>query len=357
MRRLHSVAVTTAGLPERLQRFGEVLSDQAIDSAAVRQQIASIQREMSALQPAIASIQRDIGALRPVFAATADAPKTEQNIQLQAIREEISTVSKGVTRLGGEIDSLRSVLASEFLDIQRLILASAESDRVVNPLRYDSLQAIFGRLEAEYPRVFPVWKRLFENSKSEYTEAPVSSLSVVGHAVAPRFGEYILEHGRGTLLDIGCGPQSFPIYLSGYPVGQIAGMDPLQAIEPHPFVFCQAIMEEIPWPDRSFQTVVAATSLDHALDLPRALGEIDRVLLPSGRVLIWVGFVEGGRFFDPHTGDANPVDKWHLFHFDQDWFEALMLEYFLMSDRFKLTHGEYFYSFRKRGRAWDKSSL
>jgi SAM-dependent methyltransferase len=201
----------------------------------------------------------------------------------------------------------------------------------------------------EYPRAFPVWKKLFQNSQNEYSEAPLSSLSVTGHRVAPRFGEYVLEHGQGTLLDVGCGPQNCPIYLRGYPLRQVAGIDPLPPKEPHPFVFCQSIMEEIPWPDWSFQTVVVATSLDHALDLRRALAEIARVLLPSGRLLIWVGFVEGGRSFDPHTDEPTPIDQWHLFHFDKDWFEALMLERFLMIDRYKINSDEYFYSFRKRG--------
>src|ERR1051326_3815626 len=95
-----------------------------------------------------------------------NAPATMQNAQLEEIRQQVSATSRAVTRLGSEIDSLRSVLASELFDIQRSVFAysgRSQNTEVVPPLRQNSLDMIFEGLQSEYPRAFPVWKMLFEN--------------------------------------------------------------------------------------------------------------------------------------------------------------------------------------------------
>ena len=128
----------------------------------------------------------------------------------------------------------------------------------------------------------------------------------------------------GELLDVGCGPWPLPIYVQGYPLHLLYGVDPLEPFEPHPFTFARGFAEFIPFPDGSFDTVIAATSLDHTLSLTQALSEVRRVLARHGTFLVWDGFVKGSPPYDPSDPGLQPVDDYHLFHFDESWFESLM---------------------------------
>jgi ubiquinone/menaquinone biosynthesis C-methylase UbiE len=62
-----------------------------------------------------------------------------------------------------------------------------------------------------------------------------------------------------------------------------------------------AAAERLPWPDASFDTIVADSLLEHLDDPARALAEWVRVLRPGGRLVVW----SPNRFTlttDPHTG-------------------------------------------------------
>jgi len=50
----------------------------------------------------------------------------------------------------------------------------------------------------------------------------------------------------------------------------------------HPFTFAEADAQALPFRDASFDAVIANHMLYHVPDIPRALGEIRRVLKPSG---------------------------------------------------------------------------
>lgn len=50
----------------------------------------------------------------------------------------------------------------------------------------------------------------------------------------------------------------------------------------HRFTFAQADAQALPFRDASFDAVIANHMLYHVPDIPRALGEVRRVLKPSG---------------------------------------------------------------------------
>jgi glycosyltransferase involved in cell wall biosynthesis/SAM-dependent methyltransferase len=215
---------------------------------------------------------------------------------------------------------------------------------------------VMDRLAKRYPRVFPLWKQLFDAGTAAYVADPVSNLSVSGHRIAEQFGVYIARHGIGQLLDIGCGPQPIPVYLARYPLADISGCDLLPPEAPHPFKFEFAVAEALPWPDASFDTVTVATSLDHAIDLNDALTEIERVLVPAGRLLLWVGFVAGAVPYDRDKEPAS-VDAYHMFHFDEGWFEDLLGQRFEIRDRTNIADNSWFYRYEKPASDLDRLAV
>jgi ubiquinone/menaquinone biosynthesis C-methylase UbiE len=150
--------------------------------------------------------------------------------------------------------------------------------------------------------------------------------------MAETFRNFLRRHLRGTVLDIGCGPQPIPVYLENYPHELIAGVDPILPAQPHRFTFVQTVAEFLPWPDNTFDVIVIGTSLDHVFLLDRALVEMRRVLKPTGRLVVWTSFTPGAPRYDPYDPDAGKFDKYHLFHFDRTWFEETLGHYFKVEE-------------------------
>jgi ubiquinone/menaquinone biosynthesis C-methylase UbiE len=104
-----------------------------------------------------------------------------------------------------------------------------------------------------------------------------------------RFSFEKLEH---PVLDVGCG-DGFVAHMA---FGEIleAGID----LDPQEVVLAEksgsyrkavcASATEIPFPDRSFKTVVSNCVMEHIPDIDLALREIRRVLKPKGRLMITV---------------------------------------------------------------------
>jgi SAM-dependent methyltransferase len=196
------------------------------------------------------------------------------------------------------------------------------------------------------PRAFEVWTELFTNNDEAYSGDNVEdSCSVKGNFGAEIFKSFASIHLRGAVLDIGCGPISLPLYLEDYPIDRIYGIDPIMPHENQDFHFMQNIAEFLPWEDASFDTAIIGTSFDHILLLDKALNEIKRVLKPHGTLLIWVGFIEGSKKYDPYAEVIEPVDKFHLFHFDKPWFEEMMDEFGFEIIDFYYETSHHFYSF------------
>jgi SAM-dependent methyltransferase len=211
-----------------------------------------------------------------------------------------------------------------------------------------SLEKCFEKLQRLAPRAFALWREMLEVNARAYEGLPADSCSVDGHAVAGAFRDFLQPYLSGPVLDIGCGPQAVPLYLSSYPQELVAGLDPLLSSEPHPFRFVQGVAEFLPWDAETFQVVVTATSLDHVLLLDRALQEIYRVLKPTGFFVTWVSFVEGACSYNPYNEDVEPQDCFHMIHFDRPWFERLLNDYFVMEREWAVNAQSTFLCFRRR---------
>ena len=104
-------------------------------------------------------------------------------------------------------------------------------------------------------------------------------------ALAPQ--ARVLELGTGTALfwtqNANRIPTGWRVTLSDFSHGMIAEARTRLAVVPYQFVFMQIDAQMLPFEDRSFDAVIANHMLYHVADIPRALGEIRRVLAPGGR--------------------------------------------------------------------------
>lgn len=183
------------------------------------------------------------------------------------------------------------------------------------------------------PRVFPLWRELFENGKRSYLELRDASCSMDDNIYVQAFHAFISLYSCGHILDIGSGIYGLPAYLKGYPKELISGIEPLDLVEPADFEVVQGFAEFMPWNNNSFATVLSGTSLDHVLCLDTALKEIHRVMCPNGRFLVWLGAVHGAKPFDPHAEPLKAIDDFHLFHFDAPWFEETIHPLFSIQEK------------------------
>lgn len=138
-----------------------------------------------------------------------------------------------------------------------------------------------------------------------------------------KFADWIGSPER--CLDIGCGNGLFggePYAKIGYSYlhndssSYIVGIDPLPLEGPTPpwlDEFHQGKAENLPFPDKSFDKVVIATSLDHVIDQVQCLRECKRVMKKS--LYIWLTC----------TTNKYPCDFDHPEPFD-DWELYLMLQ-------------------------------
>ncbi|NIX76820.1 class I SAM-dependent methyltransferase [Microvirga terricola] len=299
---------------ESVQKSSLVLSQQLEEclrlSSLVSQHSASVSATASNIDRVLSDLTEKFGDVR------------EFAIRLDSMARSLHAASTEVEALGRE--ARRNARRMPFL-------LNAKAPTLSEPDRSASFPDILKRLERDYPKVYPIWKTLFDNAVPLYQDDPDANLSTVNHPTATRFRDWVNLYAYGRLLDIGCGPVAVPHYLDGYDLSLVAGLDPLDGREPHPFQFYRGCAEYLPWPDGSFETVVIATSLDHVISLRKTLSEIRRVLSPSGVLILWLGFIPGGKYFDPHPEEEPvPIDNYHLFHFDRPWFEEIMAEYFTL---------------------------
>lgn len=98
----------------------------------------------------------------------------------------------------------------------------------------------------------------------------------------------------GALLELGCGPgflwlsnrqripASWQITLTDFSPGML--QEARQRLGEERFAYQVADAQALPFADASVDTVIANHMLYHVPDLPRALGEVRRVLKPSGQL-------------------------------------------------------------------------
>jgi SAM-dependent methyltransferase len=138
---------------------------------------------------------------------------------------------------------------------------------------------------------WPLWELLQANGDLVYRANPELNLSVGARQDALGFGKFCLL--TGSVLDVGCGPQDYPSYATGFD-GLLVGIDPLRGAMRRDFAFVRGVGEYLPFSDSTFDRVLFATSLDHMLVPRRALHEAHRVVRPDGRVVVWMGVVIPG---------------------------------------------------------------
>ena len=188
------------------------------------------------------------------------------------------------------------------------------------------------KLASLEPTVFPIWKKLHENEEACYVGDVEHSCSHWDHKYARLFGAFVSLFAHGRLLDIGCGTVGRPAYLAHYPANLISGLDPRPSQVAVDFQYAQGFNEFLPWKDETFQVAVSGTSLDHVLSLERSLEEVQRVLRPGGMYLVWLASIPGSKPYDPRAEDFEPVDRFHLFHFDRKWIEPIFAKYFSIEE-------------------------
>jgi len=140
-------------------------------------------------------------------------------------------------------------------------------------------------------RKWNAWVQLQENGLVYYEADPEHNLSVGERADVEAFATFCKP--AGLVLDIGCGPQSLPSYWKPVGEAELIGIDPLSGEEKRAFGFVQGIGEYLPFRSDTFDQVLMASSLDHALAPRRVLREARRVLKGDGRLSLW--------FFDVDT--------------------------------------------------------
>jgi len=128
------------------------------------------------------------------------------------------------------------------------------------------------------------WQKLQDNGLFSYTNAPELNLSVGPREDALAFKAFCQL--SGVILDVGCGPQTYPSYLPG--TGAVVGIDPLLGQQPRGFAFVQGIGEYLPFRDGTFDHILYATSLDHMLVPRHSLAESTRCLKPGGCLNLWL---------------------------------------------------------------------
>jgi SAM-dependent methyltransferase len=170
---------------------------------------------------------------------------------------------------------------------RRCALCGIAYSRGESYFRYDFDPLLFKRFKKNYL----LNKILNNNGLISYQLLQEGSVSLPDRADVQRFRDFLRAHARaGVLLDAGCGVLELPGYLdfeAGAPF-QIVGLDPIEGRTFRGFrvVGCTEFM---PFPDASIDTIVFATSLDHVCSLTATAAEVDRILRPGGKVVIWMG--------------------------------------------------------------------
>ncbi|PHS38642.1 MAG: hypothetical protein COA91_07700 [Robiginitomaculum sp.] len=303
--------------------------------------------------PALTEIYRN---LEPITAATAQT-KTEtatlgaslntlidglpaliKNETMNAVKIEMAphlqTLNARIDNLSAQFSKNQFSHDLEFsqLEISALSVKPNRSERSQPETNIDyDPEMVFDQLKNFKPDLYPVWEKLFTAAKASYIEAPNFNCSTWTSREARAFRAYVKLLCRGHILDIGCGPYADPVYLQGLPADHLSALEPLDLVAEPWFRVTKGLNEFIPFADNSFDTVINATSLDHVIDVERALEETARVLTKNGQFIIWYANIKTAP--NPITNYDGPLDDYHLFHTNDEWFLPLLDRYFHTQDR------------------------
>lgn len=102
--------------------------------------------------------------------------------------------------------------------------------------------------------------------------------------------EYFGDLAGKRVLDVGCGKGRFARVLrERNPEATLVGLDLAEAMlrcVPAGVAACGGSMTALPFRSESFDCAYATESLEHAVDIERAVAEMCRVIKPGGRIVI-----------------------------------------------------------------------
>jgi len=154
-----------------------------------------------------------------------------------------------------------------------------------------------------------LWKRLFGRAPAGSVPVRVALPEIIRHfndaaadeehfpsSIDPRIYhvqlilEYFGDLNGKRVLDVGCGKGRFArVVAERFPRSAIVAFDLAEAMlqrVPTGIGRCAGSMTALPFKRESFDCAYATESLEHAVDIDAAVGEMCRVVKPGGRVVI-----------------------------------------------------------------------
>lgn len=169
------------------------------------------------------------------------------------------------------------------------------------------LKQIFAGSKPESPKLTPDLlveiRRSFEAASGDEEHFPSTIDPRIYHV------KLVVEHigplGRGRVLDAGCGKGRYGRIVKQHnPDSTVVAMDLAVSMLGYAdtnLARTAGSLLELPFAGGSFDGVYATESLEHAVDIPRAVAELCRVLKPGGRlVIIDKNAEQWGRLETPH---------------------------------------------------------
>ncbi len=153
--------------------------------------------------------------------------------------------------------------------------------------------------------LWKAWEQLQENGMISYQSDPGNNLAVGKRQDCEKYGQFCQY--QGLVLDIGCGPQTWPAYFPQTPSPEqvFIGVDPLIKKSSEQYWQLRALAEYLPLRGNTMDRVLFSTSLDHMVDPVGCLKEAKRVCKPTGTVCVWIGEKK------PNTPKPQTSPQWY----------------------------------------------
>ncbi|MBL8173445.1 MAG: class I SAM-dependent methyltransferase [Bryobacterales bacterium] len=150
------------------------------------------------------------------------------------------------------------------------------------------MKSIFGGSKREAATPLGEIRRSFDEASGDEEHFPSTIDERIYHVQL--LLEWFGERAAGRVLDNGCGKGRFARVLRERHAGAlVVGFDLSEAMlgyVPEGIATCSGTMTHLPFASDTFDCVYATESLEHAVEIDVAVGEMCRVLKPGGRLAI-----------------------------------------------------------------------